>query len=230
MPKYNTTVKKYNNKKKSNGKQNQTKNMDKPKTQPDLNHKVVEDNKKLVQEKQGSTQVPNPALKDSQDKNTLTNYGSNKIISIALCVIIGIITLAAILLTRPNLFTYTNNTDLWVLSYPLKIVAFILFFLALILSVCFVTFSNKTNIQAFNMDIVLYDALCLLLFTSNLLLFTFNLLIPNCIIITLLCILSIYMTYRFYISNIVSGILATFSTLCLFYCLYVSYGFVFLLA
>ena len=190
----------------------------KPQSNSDKNEKQTQENTNQIQH--------NSNLHESQDHNILY-YNKDKIYSLTYCVIAAIITVVAVLVIKNNIFNKiitTTTPDLWLIDRWAAVSFFFLFYACALIAVSLLTLSNKTDNNAYEVDIVLYTILLILCFTISLLLFNFDLYLPSAILSMITSALSIFMCYRYYISFFWSGITQTISTLFLLYSTYVCFA------
>ena len=226
---YKKTVKKYKNAKSiPNTTQHKSK-------QHNRDNKVVANSKK--QENKTANEVktlshegePQPRansnLKETQNQDTLAK--NNTINRIIYCIIASIITIIAILLLDKNIFNtkLESNKDVFLLPKYAGITLFFAYFVLNTIAICMISRSNKTDNTAYNTNIILFSIAEILAFVATIFLYICNLYIPACILLLILTIISIYLTYRYYVSCLTSGILQTICTLVLLYGLYITLAF-----
>jgi len=248
MPTYKKTIKKYNNRKsnksqKTQNIKNKTEKLLKTDknnystgnkkenelTQKNDNQIVVANSKKLENEvpEKSNNHPKNSNLKESQNQDTIA-HKKDRTKSLSYCIIAVIITILAIILIGKSVFNkilVSNNPDILLCGNAAGISLFFVFYACLLISVCLITLSNKTDNHAYEIDITLYTILLILCFTFSLLLYGFELFLPAAIISVIATSLSMYMCYRYYVSFIWSGIIQTIATLILLYSSYVTLAF-----
>ena len=249
MTTYKKTVKKYNNKKPTTSISKKTQNINN-KTKKLLNNdknnystgnklsNTVESKLKkntsisnsekpenIVSDKYNN-HPQNSNLYESQDHDILS-YKKDKFKSVTYCIISAIITIIAIILIKNNIFNKTftsNDSDLWIINHSTSVTFFFVFYACCLMAVCLLTLSNKTDNHAYEIDIVLYSILLIMCFTLSLLLYNFELFLPSAIISIISTALSIYMSYRYYVSFFWSGTMQSIASLFLLYSTYVTLG------
>ena len=228
MSSYKKTVKKYNNKKKTNSIPNKKNNKDNNEPKVVANSKKEENMKGESEHREhsGEKQAPaNSNLKEMQNQDTLAKNKDN-FMSILYCIIATIITIVAIMLIGKNVITKSFITSgVWLIGSTAGIIVFFLYYIFTTISICFITKSNKTDSGSYTTSIVLFTIVNILCFTLSLLLYGFDLFLPAAIISIVTTIISIYLTYRYFISTFTSGILQSLSTIALLYGTYVTLAF-----
>ncbi len=168
----------------------------------------------------------NSNLKEVQNQNTLAKK-KNKLSPIIYCICMGILVSLLSAIIGKNIFnsTLSTNEEILITSKTCSMILFILFFLSAIISICLITKSNKTDNTAYKINIWFYTILLILSFVIGLLLFNFESYLFASIVSLIACALSIFLTYRYYVSRLSSGVLQTICSLILLYGLYISLAF-----
>lgn len=202
------------------------KNAKQQKTQEKITSNSTKPENKVIKQ---SHSIPpkNSNLKEKQDQDIVA-YRKNKRRDILYSIIVGLITIVAVYLIGKNIFNTSFigiNPKVMTISKTMSIITFFIFYISLILGICLIVFSNKTDNHAYLIDIILYTIMLVLCFTISLLLYSYNIFLAVAILAIIATILSIYLCYRYFVSYLASGIMQVIATLPLLYLCYLSLAF-----